>query len=565
MKGHESRSGRETWERLRREVRVLAASEQGRKAAWFFGLLVVCLVASNGLNVVNSYVGRDFISALADRDASRFIAQAWRYVAVFALSTVTAVVSRYLEERLGLLWREWQTRRLIARYLAHRAYYRIEERRALENPDQRIAEDVRSFTTTTLSFVLMTLNAGITILAFSGVLWSISPRLFLVAVIYALCGSLFTVLLGRRLVGLNNAQLDREADFRSELLYLRENAEAVALLHREGHSERRLGRRFGELVANMRRIIAVHFKLGFFTNGYNYLIQIIPALIVAPLYLRGEVEFGVITQSAMAFSTLMGAFSLAVTQFESISGYAAVVSRLSRLVDAIERNGAQVHSALELRAAADRIAFEKLTLYGEEDGRVLVRELSVTIPRGTRTLIAALSGHAKIALFRAVAGLHTEGAGAIRRPDPDGLLFIPERPALPHGSLRELLLPDGAERRPGDAEIMEVLRELHLEALAAQAGGLDAERHWSSVFGLREQALLVIARILLARPAFVFLDRTSLALDAADTAHVLERLTARGITYLKLGRPDEPTASFDAVLEIAGDGSWRWRTLAKAA
>src|SRR6185503_15139294 len=174
----------------------------------------------------------------------------------------------------------------------------------------------------------------LTVIAFAGVLWSISRPLFLVGIAYAAAGSLLTVLLGRPLVRLNYRQADREANFRGDLMHVRENAESVALLHGESQIEARLSGRIDALVANLRRIIAVNRNLGFFTTGYNYMIQIIPALIVAPLFIRGEAEFGVITQSAIAFTQLLGAFSLIVTQFQTISSYAAVLARLHALADA---------------------------------------------------------------------------------------------------------------------------------------------------------------------------------------------------------------------------------------
>ncbi len=556
--------GWDTWLRFRRSIGTFLASPEGRRSAWLLALLIGFLVVINGLNVVNSYVGRDFISAIENRDRARFLTQAWLYVGVFAASTVAAVVFRYVEERLALLWRVWQTRQIVDRYLVHQAYFRIEEYARLPNPDQRIAEDVRAFTTTTLSFVLMTLNASVTIVAFSGVLWSISPRLFGIAVIYALVGTALTVVVGRRLVGLNVHQLDMEANFRSELMRVRENAAAVALLQREPHMRRRLLDRLDDVRANTRRIIDVNRNLGFFTNGYNYLIQIIPALIVAPLFMQGDVPFGVITQSAMAFSTLMGAFSLAVTQFQSISAYAAVIGRLGRLTDAIAHPSPPPAAAITLAEDNGRLVYEGLTLR-RGDGRPLLDNLNLSIERGQRVLITGAYGHAKIALFRATAGLHCEGAGRIVRPDAASMLFVPELPYLPGGSLRELLLHEDGRDARGDDEILRVLHLLRLDAVMHDAGGLDAGADWSSRLGVSEQAGLVVARVLLARPAFAFFDRMSVAMDPARIERVLSLLAAAGIGYLVIGKPEDATpALFDAVLHMAGDGSWTWRSLSPA-
>jgi len=324
-----------TARRFVRTVRIFARSENGWKAKLIFAALVLLLLAANALNVVNSYVGRNFMTAIADRDMSGFIRQAFIYVGVFAALTIVAVISRFGEERLGLLWRDTMTRGVLRQYLADGNYRSLKASGTVANPDQRISEDVRAFTVTSLSFTLMALNSVFTIVAFSEVLWTISPLLFGVAVLYAAGGSLFTFMLGRPLIKLNYDQLDKEASFRSELIHVRDNSGAIMQARDEESQTARLMSRLDDVIANFRRITSINRNVGFFTTGYNWLIQIIPALIIAPAFIEGRVEFGVITQSAIAFTTLVAAFSLIVTQFQSLSSFAAVVARLSALAEAI--------------------------------------------------------------------------------------------------------------------------------------------------------------------------------------------------------------------------------------
>jgi vitamin B12/bleomycin/antimicrobial peptide transport system ATP-binding/permease protein len=325
--------------RFLRAVRTFAQSEVGWKAKLIFAALVLLLCAANALNVVNSYVGRNFMTAIADRDMSGFVRQAFVYICVFGALTLVAVIARFGEERLGLLWRDTMTRGILRRYLADGTYQRLNASEAIANPDQRISEDVRAFTVTTLSFALMALNSVFTIVAFSGVLWTISPPLFGVAVLYAAGGSLLTFVLGRPLIRLNYDQLDKEASFRSGLIHVRDNAEAIMQAREEDSQRALLLSRLDDLVANFRKITSINRNVGFFTTGYNWMIQIIPALIIAPAFIERKVEFGVITQSAIAFSTLVAAFSLIVTQFQSLSSYAAVVARLSALAEAVGQPG----------------------------------------------------------------------------------------------------------------------------------------------------------------------------------------------------------------------------------
>src|SRR5215510_4627582 len=451
-----------TWSRFGRAVKDFAYCEVGLRARALFALLIALVIVFNALNVVNSYVGRDFITAISNRDSARFIRQAIAYIGVFAASTLVGAFYSFSEQRLGLLWREWLTRQLLGSYLDRRAYYRLSAAGTLTNPDERIAEDVKAFTATTLSFVLLLSNATVTVVAFSGVLWSISHTLFGVALLYAALGSALTVLFGRPLVWLNYNQLDKEADFRANLVHVQANAESIALLHREGRLGARLRARLDDLTANMRRLITVNRNLAFFTTGYNYLIQIIPALVVAPLFIRGEVEFGVITQSAMAFSTLLGALSLVVTQFQSISSFGAVVARVGSLADAVESVRPPGAAGLEVRQDDARVAYEELTLRSPDDDRVLVRDLSVSIPHGTNALIAGPNDAAKVALFRATSGMWEHGSGRIVRPGLDAILFLPERPYVLPGTLRDVLRPTGQERAIADEPMTTVLRGLGL-------------------------------------------------------------------------------------------------------
>jgi len=549
---------RQTWSQFRRAVTDFANCEVGWRARGLFALLITLLFAFNGLNVLNSYVGRDFMTAISNRDSARFTREAIAYLGVFAASALVGAFYSFSEQRLGLLWREWLTRRLLGTYLDRRAYYRLSAAGVLTSPDERIAEDVRAFTATTLSFVLMLSNTAVTVLAFSGVLWSISRTLFAVAVLYAACGSALTVLFGRPLVWLNYNQLDKEADFRANLVHVQANAESIALLHREGRIGARLRRRFDDLTANMRRIIAVNRNLALFTNGYNYVIQIIPALVVAPLFIRGEVEFGVITQSAMAFSTLVGALSLVVTQFGSISSFAAVVTRLGSLADAMEQGLSPAAAPIDVREDEAHVAYERLTLLSPGSDHVLLRDLSVSVPHGTRVLIVGPNDAAKVALFRATAGIWENGSGRIVRPGLDGILFLPERPYLSPGTLRDVLVREGVI---GDEQIATVLHGLGLEPVLERTGGLDVERDWDDVLSLGEQQLFSVARVVLAAPRFAFLERPRTALGSEQTDRILSLLWERSITYLTLGDGGDSLGDYDAVLELAGDGGWTWKSV----
>ncbi|MBF0219810.1 MAG: hypothetical protein HQL49_09830 [Gammaproteobacteria bacterium] len=303
---------RQTWHGFWSKLKQFGATPEGSVAKRMLAGIIIMLLVINGFNVVNSYVGRDFMTSIEQRDMSEFRWQTLLYIIVFTLTTLVAVSYRYLEERLGLLWRQWLTAEAISRYLDQHTFYRMHLTSSIAKPDQRITEDIRELPFSTLSFLLIILNATLTVFAFSGVMWSISPALFLVAILYAILGSLVTIYLGKPLVRLNYIHLDREANLRSDLVEVRENSESIALLQRERRLNSRLMRHLQDLVDNAVSIINVNRNMGFFTTGFNYMIQIIPALVVAPLFIQGDAPFGIIAQSAIAFGHLLGAFSVII-------------------------------------------------------------------------------------------------------------------------------------------------------------------------------------------------------------------------------------------------------------
>jgi putative ATP-binding cassette transporter len=328
------RLNRSLWRRLTVVARPFFVSSQRWRAAGALAGIVTLLLALNALNVANSYIGRNFMSAISLRDHGRFKTYAVLYLVVFASSTAVAVTEQFVQDRLALSWRDWLTRQLLGRYLGGQTVERLRDLKHIDNPDQRIAEDVRTLTSTLLSFVVMIVNGALTTIAFAGVLWSIAPVLLLTAVVYASAGSLLTVALGYRLVALDNHQLRKEADLRQGIIHLRERGSVRSAAADESVARDLFGR-VGRIVRNSRAIIGVSRNVASFTSAYNYLVPLLPVLIVAPRYLRGEIELGVVTQSAMAFAQLLGAFSIVVAQFQSIAAFAAVVHRIGSLSEAL--------------------------------------------------------------------------------------------------------------------------------------------------------------------------------------------------------------------------------------
>jgi putative ATP-binding cassette transporter len=540
---------------------MFLTSEAGGQAKLLLAGLVILLCGINGLNVVNSYVGNHFMTAIAHRDTAGFMQQAVLYVGVFAALTVVSVVARYAEELLGLIWRNYLTRRAVTQYLSEGAYFRLDASGKLTHPDQRIAEDIRAFTVTTLSFVIMALGSCLTIIAFSGVLWMISPLLFIVAVLYAAFGSYLTIALGRPLITLNYDRLDKEATFRSGLIHVRENAESILTTRSEERQSARLLRQLDDVVANFRTIVSINRNVGFFTTGYNWLIQIIPALIVAPAFINGQIEFGVITQSSMAFAAVVAAFSLIVTQFQSISTFAAVVARLSSLVEAIEEThaGDDAQTAIKVVERDGPLAYEQLTLTSPNSATSLIQDMSLSVAYGSRVLLKGENQDGGAALFRATAGVWPDGAGRVIRPKDGDMRFLPQKPYLaPHATLRQLLSPSDKVGDTSDDGIVELLGEFNLQHIAGWTGGLDGEEEWGARLSLRDQQVLSLIRVMLAAPRIVFMDRIETAIGPEQIPRVLKMLQERSIAYIHHAEEDVSTDLYDAFLEYREGGAWTW-------
>jgi vitamin B12/bleomycin/antimicrobial peptide transport system ATP-binding/permease protein len=545
------------WSRFLLIAKPFFQSPAGRWGIGLFSLLLLLVLFVKGLDIRNSYVYGDLITSATERQADRVCHLALLYAGVFAVSALVATLLRYTEETLGLRWRGWLTRHLTDRYLANRSYHRLKTTGQLDNPDQRISEDVKTFTTNTLSIVLILVNATVALAGFAGVLWSITPWLLLGAVGYAAFGTIMTVLLGRRLVGLDVQQFKKEADFRYELIRLREHADPIALLRGEHKENGRVRNRLHKALENFRSIIGVNRNLGFFTSWYSYMTQLIPVLITVPLYMRNEIEFGQVAQAQVGFNFVLDAFSLIVKEFQRITTFAAVVERLGAFYEATEDLPVSAKSSIEVVEDEMRVAFEGLTLATPDDGRLLLENLSLDVPRGRRLLISGPDGSGRTALMRAMSGLWKDGQGRIIRPPLERMMFLPQQPYMTLGSLRDQLLYTIADDAIlSDEQLLALLRDVQLDAVLERVGGLDTpQREWTSILSLGEQQSLAFARLLLAEPEFAFLDEATSALPAARVRNLFKLLSRTSTTYISVGSRDL-LEYHDMQLHLHGDGTW---------
>ncbi len=524
----------------------------------FLTILLLLSISVSGLNVIISYVGNFFTTALAEKNQNEFWRFLYVYAGVFVVGTPIVVLYMYSRDCLGNYWRKWLTDKFLEQYFSQRAFYKIESEGKIDNPDQRITEDIKSFTITSLRFLLIILGSIIDIISFTGILFSISKSLSVFLIIYASIGTLITVVIGRRLIPLNFNQLRREADFRYGLVHVRDNAESIAFYQGEEQELNQVKNRFIQAFNNFNLLIGWQRNVNYFTKSYEYAVIILPSLILAPIYFGGTIKYGDITQANFAFAQVLGAFSIIVSEIEILSAFAAGINRLATFSEFLEypKTVDQGDTQIDLMINSP-LALEHITLQTPNYHKTLVKDLSLTLASSQGLLIMGQSGVGKSSLLRAIAGLWTSGTGRLVRPELSSMLFLPQRPYMILGTLRQQLLYPSTEREVDEAELYQVLQLVNLADLPERVNGFDAELDWANVLSLGEQQRLAFARLLINKPRYAILDEATSALDLKNEELLYQKLDETETTYISVGHRMSLLRYHEYVLELKGDQKWR--------
>jgi putative ATP-binding cassette transporter len=500
---------------------------------WAGRILLAAVVAIElsivGLNVLLNSWNNAFYNALQDKDWDAFVYQLGYFCVLATAFILLAVYQLYLNQWLQIRWRRWLTETYLDRWLTEANHYRMQLLGdAADNPDQRIAEDVRQFIDAgILPIGLNLLNAVVTLGSFAFILWNLSAAaplhvfglkydipgyLLWAALIYAVVGTIFTHLIGRALIALNFQQQRYEADFRFNLVRVRESSEQIALLNGERAERDGLLLRFGNVVANWMAIMSRQKKLTFLTAGYRQAAVVFPYIMVSPAYFAGVVQLGGLMQTANAFGQVQDALSVFVNIYRSLAEWRAVVERLAGFDQSIvaARAAASTPPVITLAPGDASAVTLKDVAVRLPQGTPLVSASNVSIKLGEHVLVSGPSGSGKSTLFRALAGIWPFGSGTITVPKNARVMMLPQRPYFPIAPLAAAVAYPAERGSYDEAKIAELISAAGLPALAAR---IEEEAHWNRMLSLGEQERLGLARALLFEPDFLFLDEATASLD----------------------------------------------------
>jgi vitamin B12/bleomycin/antimicrobial peptide transport system ATP-binding/permease protein len=547
-------------------------SEDRRAGRILLATVIAIELSIVTINVMLNQWYNRFYNALQERNWDNFVWELLFFCGLAAVFIVLAVYQLYLNQWLQIRWRRWMTQQYLDHWLAGANHYRMQLLGdAADNPDQRIAEDINMFIERTLSITVGLLSAIVTLCSFVVILWTLSASaplhlfgasftipgyLVWAALLYAVVGTTLTHLIGWPLVSLNFRQQRFEADFRFNLVRVRENSEQIALLGGDAAERERLLDRFGYVVGNFLLIMQRTKQLTFLTSGYSQVSTVFPFIVISPAYFAGAVQLGGLMQTASAFTSVQTALSFFVNAYRQLAEWRAVIARLDGFNIAVERAQAAATGvpaiAVSAREGKDRVEIDDL-LVRLPQGTALVAADNIAISAGERVLLTGPSGSGKSTLFRAIAGTWPFGTGTIQVPKGAKVMALPQRPYFPIGTLAAAVTYPAEPGTFGSEALGEVITAVGLPALA---GRLTEEAHWNRMLSLGEQQRLGIARAILQAPDYLFLDEATASLDEAAEAALYRLLNARlkRTTIVSIGHRSTLAAFHRRGLVLERDG-----------
>ncbi len=543
------------------------------------GLSVAVLLLTLGqvylLVMLNDW-HKDFYNALQNYQESEFMPLIIHFTIIAFTFVIVSVYAVYLRQMLQLRWRIWMTKDYLSSWMKKQVYYRLQLLRSdMDNPDQRISEDINQFISLTIQLTVGFVRQLTTLVAFAYILWELSGiitlpigsyefeihgYLVLLCMVYAVLGTWGSHVVGRKLIKLNFDQQKYEADFRFNMMRVRENSESIAFYGGEKSEGVSFRNKFINVVQNFKGLMKQTKFLNFYVVGYSQAAVLFPILLAAPRYFTHEISLGVLMQIISAFGNVQGAMSYFVESYDSIAQLVAVIQRLGGFTEHME-DVAQVKSGFDYKKekGTDTAKAEGLNIE-TPDGRVLLQDCSFELNRGDRVLVTGGSGCGKSTLLRVLAGLWPYGTGCLTEPEGEKALFLPQKPYLPLGNLRQAIYYPQTVPEEEDSCLPELFDKIGLPGLKDQ---LDKVDDWSRILSLGEQQRIAFLRVLLFRPKWLFLDEATSAMDEPlETAmYELIKTELPDTAMVSVGHRSTLYAQHDRELHLQGNGEWNIREI----